>query len=117
MSVSNEINRKAINLLNLTGFEAWRNNNNRAVPGRTFTGKYGVPDVCGYQRFTGLAMYCEGKSYKDVWSQEQFDFMERLTNNGGIGYVAYEDKDGELFMTTWQEYKEKFPNKLAKFLK
>lgn len=87
-----QITDYALKELQYRGCNVWRNNNVRAVPGRTFTGKKGVPDIAGYHRRTGIAVYCEIKTVNDRLSVEQALFLDELKQAGGLALIA---RDGE----------------------
>lgn len=89
-----EITKQAIKVLDLMGFECWRNNNVRAVPGRTFTGKKGVPDVIGFERSSGKFLLAETKNKGDKMSDEQTELLTHAKRCGCHCFVAAVDKQG-----------------------
>ncbi len=80
----------------------WRQNN-LAVRGRTFTGLKGVPDIIGFQKFTGVAVYCEVKTVNDKMSQYQIDFMNKAKTSGCHCLIAT-DVNGEVTLKEWPNY-------------
>jgi hypothetical protein len=91
---TNEITKQALKELNLRNVEAWRQNNIR-VPGRTFTGRKGVPDVLGFNRSTGILCMCEVKNKGDKLSQDQIDLLDLGFKAGCITLIATVDKQGK----------------------
>ncbi len=88
-----EIRKKAIEFLSKIGFDAWINNN-RVEPGRIFIGRRGVPDIAGIRKVSGVAMYCEVKSFGDVFSYDQVMFLDNLVTYGAHAYVAIGNESG-----------------------
>ena len=43
--------------MEMKGYFVWRHNN-LAVPGRKFNGLKGVPDIIGFDKKTGLSVFC-----------------------------------------------------------
>jgi hypothetical protein len=75
-------------------FFVWRNNN-LSVPGRKFIGMKGVPDIVGFVKNSGLAVYCEVKTVNDKFSEYQTNFLNRAKTAGCICLIASDD-DGKL---------------------
>jgi hypothetical protein len=94
-----QITMTAIKILESRFCFVWRQNN-LAVRGRTFTGLKGVPDIIGFQKFTGVAVYCEVKTLTDKMSQYQIDFMNRAKTSGCHCLVAT-DVNGEVVLKEW----------------
>lgn len=84
---SNEITKLALKELDKRDCEVWRQNQVR-VPGRLFTGRKGLTDIQGFQRNTGLAVYCEVKAGKDSLSDDQICFLNKAQSAGCICLVA-----------------------------
>lgn len=87
-----QITKVAMQILETRHCIVWRNNN-LPVPGRRFTGLKGVPDITGFQRNTGLAVFCEVKTINDRFSEYQIDFMTRAKKAGCITLVATEENN------------------------
>lgn len=85
---ASEITKYALKVLDLQGFEVWRNNNVRAVKGRTFTGRKGVSDIMGFHRITGCLLAVEVKTLRDKLSQDQIDFLSMVKNAGAFAMIA-----------------------------
>ena len=85
-----QITKVAMQILESRNCMVWRNNN-LPVPGRKFTGLKGVADICGFQRNTGLAVYCEVKTINDRFSEYQIDFLNRAKKAGCLTLVAVEE--------------------------
>jgi hypothetical protein len=101
LSVS-QITMAAIKILESRFCFVWRQNN-LAVRGRTFTGLKGVPDIIGFQKFTGVAVYCEVKTINDKMSQHQIDFMNKAKTSGCHCLIAT-DVNGEVILKEWPKY-------------
>lgn len=101
LSVS-QITMAAIKILESRFCFVWRQNN-LAVRGRTFTGLKGVPDIIGFQKFTGVAVYCEVKTINDKMSQYQIDFMNKAKTSGCHCLIAT-DVNGEVVLKEWPKY-------------
>lgn len=85
---STEITKRLIKWLNSAGFKAVRTNN-IAVPGRRFNGTLGIPDITGFQKVTGRALYIEVKSGSDTLSPEQELFLNEALENNCIALAAW----------------------------
>lgn len=77
----------------------WRNNN-LSVPGRRFIGMKGVPDIVGFVKNGGLAVYCEVKTANDKFSEYQTNFLNRAKTAGCICLIACEE-NGRLQLNQW----------------
>jgi hypothetical protein len=88
-----QITSLALGVLELKRYKCWRQNNVVAVRGRTFTGQRGLTDICGYQRFTGQAMYCEVKNTGDKLSEAQITFLNNAKMSGCACFIATVDKN------------------------
>lgn len=77
----------------------WRNNN-LSVPGRKFIGMKGVPDIVGFVKNKGTAVYVEVKTVNDKFSEYQTNFLNRAKMAGCICLIA-SDADGVLKLTEW----------------
>lgn len=84
-----QITRDALLELERRNCYVWRNNN-LSVPGRKFTGLKGVPDIVGFQKLSGVAVYCEVKTINDKFSDFQRNFMIRAKTAGCLCLVAYD---------------------------
>lgn len=85
-----QITKVAMGILESRNCLVWRSNN-LPVPGRRFTGLKGVPDICGFHRNTGIAVYCEVKTINDRFSEYQIYFMTKAKKAGCITLVATEE--------------------------
>lgn len=88
---TNKLTKGAIQLLTFKGFEVWRNNNaavyDRKIGGfRRNSTKLGVPDIIGFQKKTGRAIYVEIKTGSDRLSDEQRAFLINALENGCIAF-------------------------------
>lgn len=84
---ASQITKYAIAYLTAKGFYVWRQNQIR-VPGRAFIGELGLSDIIGFERETGIAVYCEVKTNSDKLSQYQITFMNRALKNGCKVFLA-----------------------------
>lgn len=100
---ASDLTKSALKELSYRGFEVWRNNNVRAVAGRTFTGKKGIGDIIGFNKRTGIFLTAEVKAGKDKLSQEQADFLLSVQKAGGIALVIHETSNG-LQLTSISDY-------------
>ncbi len=78
---ANALTKAAITYFSAKGFECWRNNNLpaydlKAKAFRKNTTKKGVPDIIGYNKRTGQALFVEIKAGKDKLSPEQVVFLD-----------------------------------------
>lgn len=99
-----QITKYALTEMRYRGCVLWNNNNVRAVPGRVFTGRLGVPDIIGFHKLTAIFVGIEVKTVNDKLSKEQLEFFEELTKAGGIGLIAWEPKPGIAELTKYGEY-------------
>lgn len=90
---ASDLTKSALRELCYRGFECWRNNNVRAVAGRTFTGKRGVSDIIGFHRSTGIFLVAEIKAGKDKLSMSQIEFLTDVSKAGGFAVVVTEHKN------------------------
>lgn len=97
---ASQITKLAIEELTKRGCKVWRNNN-LAVRGRTFIGLKGVPDIIGFHKFTGRAIYCEVKTKTDKFSEFQVEFMTEAKESNCHALVAT-DVDGKLLLSEWK---------------
>jgi hypothetical protein len=94
-----QITKAALMILESRQCFVWRSNN-LPVPGRKFTGLKGVPDICGFHKRTGVAVYCEVKTVNDRFSEHQINFMDRAKMAGCHCLIATEI-DGKIVLTDW----------------
>lgn len=93
---TNNLTHAIIAYLSLSGFRVWRNGNHAvySVKRRAFlknpTKLLGIPDIIGYQKKTGRAIYIEVKTGKDKLSTEQLDFLNDATDNKCIALIAWD---------------------------
>lgn len=85
---ASEITSHALKVLHLRGFEVWRNNNVRAVRGRTFTGRKGVSDIMGFHMVTGCLLACEVKKIGDKLSDDQIEFLSKVRDAGAFAMIC-----------------------------
>lgn len=99
---ASQITSAAIKILETRFCFVWRQNN-LAVRGRTFTGLKGVPDIIGYQKHTGVSVFCEVKTKTDKVSQYQIDFMNKAKTSGCHCLIAT-DVDGQVILKEWTNH-------------
>lgn len=89
---ANDLTKSAIELLTLRGFIVWRNNNGAVYDSKIQRfrknpqTKLGVPDIVGYEKKTGRAIYVEIKVGADKLSDEQRQFLLEAIANGCIAF-------------------------------
>lgn len=96
---ASQITIEAIKILESRFCFVWRQNN-LAVRGRTFTGLKGVPDILGYNKLTGISVFCEVKSKTDKMSEHQINFMTKAKTSGCHCLIAT-DVDGMVVIKEW----------------
>lgn len=96
---ASQITATAIKILESRFCFVWRQNN-LAVRGRTFTGLKGVPDIIGYQKHTGVSVFCEVKTKTDKMSEHQIDFMTKAKTSGCHCLIAT-DENGQVILKEW----------------
>jgi hypothetical protein len=99
-----EIRAQALRILQLGGWNCWPQNNVRAVPGRKFVGRLGLPDIIGFNKFTGLFMVCEVKTVNDKLSDDQILFLTEVTNAHGLALIAHQDRNGSVLLTEFKDW-------------
>jgi hypothetical protein len=85
-----EITKSALTELKLRGANCWAQNN-LAVRGRKFIGRYGMSDIIGFVSKTGLFLACEVKTINDIFSDDQIVFMNEVKKAGGIALIATQE--------------------------
>lgn len=94
MSRTNSLTQAVLHLVNASGFKAWRNGNHAvySVSRRAFmknpTRLLGVPDITGYRKKDGKALYIEIKTGRDKLSEEQIKFLEQARRGNCIAFVV-----------------------------
>lgn len=94
-----QITRTAILQLEARSCYVWRANN-LPVPGRKFIGERGMPDICGFHKTSGKAVYCEVKTSSDRMSEAQINFMIRAKAAGCFCLIATEER-GNIIVKDW----------------
>jgi hypothetical protein len=95
-----QITTDALAELTFRGCKVWRNNN-VAIRGRKFIGERGVPDIVGFHRTTGVAVYCEVKTINDRFSMDQIIFMNRAKLANCFCVIASDEK-GKMKLSEWE---------------
>jgi len=102
---ANALTKAAINYFSAKGFECWRNNNaavwdkkNNCY--RSNSAKKGVPDIIGYHKRTGQALWVEVKAGKDKLSTEQQQFLNDAEKANCTVAVIHSTDDLENFFKT-----------------
>ena len=99
---TSQITKIALMMLFARGCSVWRQNNLAAV-GRKFTGMYGVPDIIGFHKKTGVFVGCEIKAKRDRLSEHQKHFLGSLLKAGGLALLAVEDVRGNVILRDYAE--------------
>lgn len=98
------IRKLAMKMLEMRGIECWVTNNVRAVKGRTFVGRKGIPDVNGFVKATGIYVGMEVKTVNDKLSNDQHLFLTALSMAGGIALLAIETEVGNVELVQYMDY-------------
>jgi len=91
---TNSLTQAILHLLNASGFRAWRTGNHAvySVKRKSFMKNpsrlLGIPDVSGYRKKDGKAIYVEVKTGKDKLSEAQKHFLSEAQKAGCIVIVA-----------------------------
>src|SRR3990172_1963 len=94
MSKTNFLTQAILRLLNVSGFRAWRTGNHAvySVKRKSFMKNpsrlLGIPDICGYRKKDGKAIFVEVKTGKDKLSEAQKYFLSEAQKAGCIVIVA-----------------------------
>jgi hypothetical protein len=94
MTTTNSTTQAILHYLNYTGYVAWRNNNGaiydvkRQAYRKNPTTKHGVPDIIGFRKADGVALFVEVKTGRDKLSQAQQVFIEQAKDAGCIALVV-----------------------------
>lgn len=88
------ITKIALEILQARKIYAWRQNNVRAVKGRSFVGLKGVPDIIGWHLHTSCFVGCECKTTNDPLSEDQIRLLSALHQAGGIALIACQVGNG-----------------------
>lgn len=90
---TNSLTQNAIKLLCYEGFVAWRNNNGsvydkkKNIYRKNPTTKLGVPDIIGYRKSDGKAIYIEIKTGKDRLNIQQASFLDEANKANCIAFM------------------------------
>lgn len=82
MTNTNALTQSILRYLNYNNAKAWRTNNGAVYDARrecyrkNHSSLLGVPDIVGYFKFTGQALFVEVKTGKDKLSVYQENFIE-----------------------------------------
>ena len=99
---TNDTTKAIIIFLNYFGCTVWRQNNGGVydVKAKIFrknpNAKLGVPDIIGFRRTDGKAVYVEIKTGNDKLSPAQVTFIEEAQKAGCIALVAKSFDDFEM---------------------
>ena len=97
---ASELTEYALNQLTMMGCIVWRQNN-LAVRGRKFIGMKGMPDIIGFHRVGGKAVWCEVKTINDKLSEFQTDFLDFAKLSGCHTFICTQDRDGKVELKNW----------------
>ncbi len=105
---TNALTKQALRVLDLKGYEVWRQNNaavydTKIEKFRANSSTPGIVDIIGYQRKTGIFVACEIKAGKDRLSQDQINFLNRVSINGGLAMVVRTTDHLEQFIKNQKE--------------
>ena len=88
---ASKITQDALLILRARNIECWRQTNNTGKRWRNNVNP-GVPDIIGYNKGTGLAIYCEIKTSGDRLSEHQITFFLKAMAANCICLIATEVK-------------------------
>jgi len=86
-AAENRLKKAILDYLHSLGHEAWNANVGR-MQGHYRTGIPGLPDIQGYHRWTGSAIFIEAKIPPNSLSQEQTVFLFNAQRAGCIALKA-----------------------------
>jgi hypothetical protein len=101
-----QIRKSALTELRFRGVNCWIQNN-LAVRGRKFIGRYGVSDILGFVERTnhyelmGTFVVCEVKTIGDVFSDDQKKFLTEVKQAGGIALYATQELN-QVVIKQWE---------------
>lgn len=98
---ASDITRDALLILKVRNVEAWRQNN-LTVRNRKGIVHRGVSDIIGYNRGTGIAVFCEVKKIGDTLSQFQIEFLTMAC--GKCTCLIATEKNGKTVLIDFLEY-------------
>ena len=107
-ATANQITTAAINWLCFNGFNAWRNNNGAVYDPKkqcfrkSKNHKLGVPDIIGYEKGTGRALYIEVKAGRDSLRPEQKSFLSEAEKGGAIVGVIHASEEIETIINRYR---------------
>ena len=108
MSKANALTKSIVTFLNLSGWKVWRQNNVGIYDPKIK--KYrknpnnlkGIADIIGFNKDTAQFIAIEIKIGKDKLSIHQRNFLQELTDSGGIAIVA----------KSFDQFKEEYKRKI-----
>jgi len=71
--------------------------------GRRKTDVTGLPDISGYLKETGRALYIEVKKTGGKLSYDQWEFLTEANWNGGLAFVARSIPDVEFYINNFKD--------------
>jgi len=98
-TATNITTKACIDYLYLIGYKVWRNNNGAvySVQRKSFLKNpnhlLGVPDIVGFSRINGRAIFVEIKTGKDKLSPAQARFIAEAKDSGCIALVVKDSSD------------------------
>lgn len=95
-----EISDSALKELRFRKVYCWLQNN-IAVRGRSFRGELGLPDIIGIDETTGLWVVAEVKTIRDIISDDQRKFLNRVVKSGGKAFIAKQSDTGAVILEEW----------------
>lgn len=95
---TNGLTKAVEKLLNMKGFNVWRNNNTAVYDSkihrfRKMSTRKGISDIIGHHKKTGRAIYVEIKTGSDKLSDDQRTFLIEALQNGCIAFECREIDD------------------------
>jgi hypothetical protein len=89
---SSVLTKAALKMLDLAGFQVWRQNNagvydNEKEVWRANSSTPGISDILGFRRSNGQFLACEIKAGRDRLSDDQIAFLDGVKEAGGVAIV------------------------------
>ncbi|HEU4903185.1 MAG TPA: VRR-NUC domain-containing protein [Flavisolibacter sp.] len=101
---ANALTKQALRILDLKGFQVWRQNNGGVYDPakgvfRRGSATPGISDILGFHRRTGLIVAAEIKAGRDRLSEAQEEFLAAVKAAGGLALVIRTTDDIETLST------------------
>lgn len=89
-----QIQQQIVDYLNARGIRCWKDRQGTTAPGHgTMRTSAGVSDIIGILPGTGRIVCIEVKRGKNMPSPKQIEFLDMVSHQGGIAFVARSIED------------------------